>query len=50
MIQPESELRFQFADTLRDVKFDVEVAEKTCGLIGKKPTGFLIGKPSSTEE
>ena len=50
MIQPESELRFQFADTLRDVSLMSKSLKRLADLLERNPQAFLIGKPSSTEE
>ena len=50
MLQPDSELRFQFSDTLRDVSLMSKSLKRLADLLERNPQAFLIGKPSSSEE
>ena len=50
MVQPDSELRFQFSDTLRDVSLTSKSLKRLAELLERNPQAFLIGKPSNSKE
>ena len=50
MMQPDSELRFQFFDTLRDLSLTSKSLKRLADLLERNPQAFLIGKPSNTKE
>ena len=50
IMQPESDLRFEFSDTLRDVSLMAKSLKRLADLLERNPQAFLIGKPSSSEE
>ena len=50
MMQPDSELRFQFFDTLRDLSLTSKSLKRLADLLERNPQAFLIGKPSNTNE
>ena len=50
MVHPESDLRFQFSDTLRDVSLMSKSLKRLADLLERNPQAFLIGKPSNTEK
>lgn len=50
MIQPDSEIRFQFSDTLRDVSLMSKSLKRLSDLLERNPQAFLIGKPSNSKE
>ena len=50
MVQPDSELRFQFSDTLRDVSLTSKSLKRLAELLERNPQAFLIGKPSKSKE
>ena len=50
MVHPDSELRFQFSDTLRDVSLTSKSLKRLAELLERNPQAFLIGKPSNSKE
>jgi hypothetical protein len=49
MVQPDSELRFQFSDTLRDLSLTSKSLKRLAELLERNPQAFLIGKPSNSK-
>ena len=50
MVHPESDLRFQFSDTLREVSLMSKSLKRLADLLERNPQAFLIGKPSNSEK
>lgn len=50
MVQPDSDIRFQFSDTLRDVSLMSKSLKRLADLLERNPQAFLIGKPTSSKE
>lgn len=50
MVQPDSDIRFQFSDTLRDVSLMSKSLKRLADLLERNPQAFLIGKPASSKE
>ena len=50
MVQPDSDIRFQFSDTLSDVSLMSKSLKRLADLLERNPQAFLIGKPTSSKE
>lgn len=50
MVQPNSELRFQFSDTMREVSLMSKSLKRLADLLERNPQAFLIGKPAAAKE
>jgi hypothetical protein len=50
MVQPDSDIRFQFSDTLRDVSLMSKSLKRLADLLERNPQAFLIGKPTGSKE
>ena len=50
LISPNSDLRFEISDTLREVSLMSKSLKRLADLLERNPQAFLIGKPPSDKE